>query len=112
MTTRKLRPPNTDIVAHYGGVILNLRGVSQQLDYPVDKKAAELIYRYLPEINDNYAPFSWMHFKTMNNYKLFVNLKTFKIANLYSDDYNAASSFFHPEVYRIICHLKRKKNSR
>ncbi len=91
-----------NIIAHYGGITLNLSGIKEDLDYPVDEQAAESIYRQLPNASDQYSPISWMHFESMDNYVLFINLKALKRANLYSDDHEVAPVFFNPEVYRIL----------
>ncbi|MBD2576570.1 helix-turn-helix transcriptional regulator [Oscillatoria sp. FACHB-1406] len=97
-----LRKNAEEIVAHHGGVILKLKGISRQFDYPIDTVACEKIHSSLPEISDNPTSFSWMNFEALNNYKLFINLKFLKSLNLYSDDYSDAPIFFNPEVYRIL----------
>lgn len=100
-----------EIVCYYGGLTLHLKGVKDELDYPVDEEVADSLGWYLQNPTDQpLHPFPWMWLETMNNYILFVNLKALKIAYLYSDTKQKAPSFYHPEVYRVLTNWDKLEN--
>lgn len=87
---------------HYGGVTLGVKGISELIDYPIDNQAAKDISWYLRSPEDDLYNFAWMHFKTMNNYIVFINLKSLKIAQVYTENYEASPTFYHSEVYQML----------
>lgn len=90
------------LIGYYGGVYLTLQGISKTRDYPIDDIAAHIIESSFPFPSDGSIEFPWMCFETMNNKILFVNLKALKRVKLYTDDYECAPGFEHPEVYRFV----------
>lgn len=92
-----------NIISHYGGVTFQFQGVQGKFDYPIDKESAKSLDWYLQEPTDEPVhQFSWMDVETMNNYLIFVNLKTLKICYLYTDAKEQAPIFYHPEIYRVL----------
>lgn len=90
------------LIGYYGGVYLKMQKIPQPKDYPIDDIAAQAIEGYFPEIDRGGIDFDWIYFETLNNKIIFVNLKALKSAKMYTDHYEAAPSFSHPEVYRFI----------
>lgn len=81
---------------------LQLRGLQEEFDYPVDEEAAKSVGWHLRDPEEEPHRFPWMHIETMNNYVLFINLKALKIAYLYTDNKEQAPTRYHPEVYRVL----------
>ena len=90
------------LIGYYGGVYLKMQKISQPKDYPVDDIAAQKIDGYFPEIDRGGIDFNWIYFETLDNKIVFVNLRALKSAKLYTDRYEVAPPFSHPEVYRFI----------
>ena len=61
-----------------------------------------MIEGYFPEIHQGGVNFDWIYFETLNNKIVFINLKALKSAKMYTDNYEIAPHFSHPEVYRFI----------
>lgn len=90
------------LIGNYGGVYLKMQKIPQIKDYPIDDIAAQLIDGYFPEIDRGSLDFNWIYFETMDNKIVFVNLRALKSVKIYTDHYEAAPPFSHPEVYRFI----------
>ena len=90
------------LIGNYGGVYLKMQKIPQIKDYPIDDIAAQAIDSYFPEIDRGSLDFNWIYFETMDNKIVFVNLRALKSVKIYTDHYEVAPLFSHPEVYRFI----------
>ncbi|MDJ0621043.1 MAG: helix-turn-helix transcriptional regulator [Calothrix sp. MO_192.B10] len=100
--TKSEKKGRRKLVGYYGGVYLTLQGVPKIQNYPIDDIAAKTIKNSFPVLENGSLGLPWMCFETMDNRILFVNLKAVKVAEVYTDDYECAPAFEHPEVYRFL----------
>jgi transcriptional regulator with XRE-family HTH domain len=90
-----------DQVSFYGGLNLTIEGISEVLQFPIDEEQ----YQFIIQIFGNFpetAKSKWIEIRTMNNWLLFINLKSLISLDTFDDDALAAPKFDHPEVYKAL----------
>jgi transcriptional regulator with XRE-family HTH domain len=92
---------NRDQVSFYGGLNLTIEGISEVLQFPIDEEQYQFIIQIFGDFPET-AKSKWIEIRTMNNWLLFINLKSLISLDTFDDDALAAPRFDHPEVYKAL----------
>jgi transcriptional regulator with XRE-family HTH domain len=92
---------NRDQVSFHGGLNLTIEGISEVLQFPIDEEQYQFIIQIFGDFPET-AKSKWIEIRTMNNWLLFINLKSLISLDTFDDDALAAPKFDHPEVYKAL----------
>jgi transcriptional regulator with XRE-family HTH domain len=92
---------NRNHVSFYGGLNLIIEGISEVLQFPIDEEQYQFVIQIFGDFPET-AKSKWIEIRTMNNWLLFINLKSLVSLDTFDDDALAAPRFDHPEVYKAL----------
>jgi hypothetical protein len=91
----------TEQVSLYGGLLLKIEGFEEDFKFPIDGEQ----HKFISQFFDNFSQamkLEWLTLRTMDNWFLFINLRSLTNLVTYADDVLQAPEFERPEVYEAL----------
>ncbi|NJR63705.1 MAG: helix-turn-helix transcriptional regulator [Cyanobacteria bacterium CRU_2_1] len=97
----KLLTDNAEQVSLYGGLLLNIESFEEDFRFPINEEQHKFISQFFDDFPQA-MKLEWLTLRTMDNWLLFINLRSLTNLVTYNDDVLQAPAFEHPEVYKAL----------
>jgi transcriptional regulator with XRE-family HTH domain len=89
------------LVGLYGGLELGFSSFEEQFEFSIDEEVCQFLSRFFEDAPGK-SKLDWLFVETMDNWRLFINLRALTCLETYDDDAVQAPRFDHPEVYKAL----------